>query len=334
MLPFPSPAALARRLAIRENRLYDLLNRFDNYVEELVITNPLKPDKVRKVISTRPPLRDVQRKFYRWVLLPNLARSQHSHGGVPGRSIRTNALAHVGQNFVYTTDVSDFFPSIHYERVRAMFVRLGCAESVAALCTRLCTYNARLEQGLVTSPILADQMMTSVDQQIGKACQELDLIYTRYVDDISISGPFNFERSGIPGLVRRILRCNGFKAKEEKEQFGSFSDGTTVTKLRILGNRLDVQGSYITELERQLRDHAHLGDGKWRFTGPYYTQDQLWGRVEYVCWVNPKRRGQLYGLLNKIKWDKVREEAAKRKFVARTRGSCKLLQNESRTTGV
>lgn len=321
MLAFPTPAALARRLAIREGYLYSLLNRFDEFVEELTISNPATPDKVRKVISTRPPLRSEQSKFYRWVLLPNLCRSQYSHGGVRGRSPRTNALAHAGQTFVYTTDVSDFFPSIHYGRVAALFSRLGCSDKVAALCARLCTYNARLEQGLVTSPILADQFMRPVDEQIGKACKELGLVYTRYVDDISISGPFNFEKSGIPSLVRRILRYNGFRAKEEKEQFGSLRDGTAITKLRVLGDRLDVQGSYITELERQLRDHAILGQGKLWFQGPYYTQAQLWGRVEFVSWVNPRRRGYLYGMLNKINWPKVQEEAEKRKYVARVRST-------------
>jgi RNA-directed DNA polymerase len=249
---------------------------------------------------------------------------------MPGRSIRTNAEAHQGNTFVYTTDISDFFPTISHERVLALFRRFGWGERVSAQAARLCTHDAHLAQGLVTSLILADQIMHVADRQIAKACAQLGLTYTRYVDDITVSGPFNFKRSGIPALVRRILKYNGFRAKEEKEQFGTLAEGTTVTKVRVLKGGLDVRSEYLTELERQLHDHRELGLGG-HFAGPFFTQDQLWGRVEFVSWICPKRRGYLYGLLKRIKWDVVYSEAFTRGLVARVRSVVKQGQRESLT---
>ena len=51
-----------------------------------------------------------------------------------------------------------------------------------------------LALGLITSPILADQMMDCVDDRIGGACRKAGLVYTRYVDDLTISGPYDLEQ--------------------------------------------------------------------------------------------------------------------------------------------
>ena len=58
----------------------------------------------------------------------------------------------------------------------------------------------------------------------------------------------------------------------------------------------------------QLKAHEALGVGR-PFTGRYMTQDQLWGKVQYVCSLNPNRRRFLFGLLRKIDWVSVRSNA-------------------------
>lgn len=49
---------------------------------------------------------------------------------------------------------------------------------------------------------------------------------------------------------------------------------------------------YADELERQLDDAWCLANGE-PFDGPYYTQAQIRGRMQFVCWVNPGRRRHL-----------------------------------------
>lgn len=316
MEQFKSPDQLAGILGVKVGHLVNVLKNADRHLQIFDIRNPSNPTKVRRVVSARPPLYNLQRDFFRFALLPNLKPSKFSHGGIRGRSIKTNALAHTDQHFVFTTDVSDFFPSIHFERVKAWFERIGCSTRVSWMCARLCTAGGCLQQGLVTSPFIADQLMIPVDRQIARACERLEspLVYTRYVDDISISGLFDLKTSRIPQLVRRILKLNGFRAKVEKEQFGTLEGGTAITKVRIRNGHLDVRKEYAVELVRTLHDHISLGT-RGQFTGPYYTQDQLWGKVSFACWVNPKRCDQLFGLLGRINWEQVYPEAHQRGFI-------------------
>ena len=123
--------------------------------------------------------------------------SEFSHGGVRGRHIKTNVEQHIESTFVFTADVSNFYPTISHKRVYRLFVEdFACSPDVAHICTKLCTYKHRLALGLITSPMLADQVMRRIDARIGGLCRNAGLVYTRYVDDLTISGPFDLKESG------------------------------------------------------------------------------------------------------------------------------------------
>jgi hypothetical protein len=153
--------------------------------------------------------------------------------------------------------------------------------------------------------------MRPVDERISGICRMLGLVYTRFVDDLAISGPFNLETCGVPGLVRRILNEHGFRCNPDKDQFGPVGGGGVVTRLRFPNGHPDVQRAYVEELERQLADAASLGKCG-PFEGPYFTESQIWGRVQFVCWVNPGRRRRLRARLANIDWGCVRQEARRR----------------------
>jgi RNA-directed DNA polymerase len=315
------PAQVAQLLDTQLPHLCNVLRRADEYYDEFELQDPRNPSKVRHVVGANGVLRAWQSRFYKQSLLPNLKRSPHSHGGVPGRSTLTNVNAHQGQRFVFTVDVAAFYPSIHRERVVGLFKRLGCTEDVARICARLCTYRHRLEQGLVTSPILADLLMRPVDDRIAAACRKIadrrgtrTLTYTRFVDDLAISSPFDLASSGIPGLVNRILKEHGFRRNASKDQFGAVSENASITRLRFPNGHPDVERTYIVELDRQLADHARLGRDE-PFDGPYYTQQQIRGRVLYVCRINPGRRRQLLAMLRTVDWAAARTEAYLRGLV-------------------
>ena len=167
----------------------------------------------------------------------------------------------------------------------------------------------------MTSPILADAILCDADRRIGVACEKSRLRYTRFVDDIFVSGPFDLETSGFPSLVERILFENGFVAHPGKRQFGRPEDGVTLTNLRFHRGHPDVSKAYCDELVRQIDDLASLGRGE-AFVGPYFTQGQVWGRVRYVCRVNPGRTRLLRAMLARVDWSRVSEEAERRGLVA------------------
>ena len=306
---------LAHRLGVTVKVLEKVAETPKRWCEELELHDPARPTKKRDVLNVRGQLREMQSRMLRNVLLPALPVSEFSHGGVRGRNIKTNVEPHLKSPFVFTTDISAFFPSISNSRVYRLFAgAFECSPDVARFCTRLCTYEHHLALGLITSPILADQVLAEVDERIAEACRSAGLVYTRYVDDLTISGSFDLQRSGFPGLFERILMEHGLHINPDKHCLGRIT-GVPITKIRVNRGHLDVRREYLAEVERQLADAARLAAGG-QFNGPYYTQGQLCGRVQFVCWVNPSRRRTLVRQFRAIRWDKVSEEAKRRGLVA------------------
>jgi RNA-directed DNA polymerase len=136
------------------------------------------------------------------------------------------------------------------------------------------------------------------------------LVYTRFVDDITISGAYDLEKSGVPRLIGDILRESGFRVHPRKREFGKLVDGIAITGIRLnCRGHLDVQREYADELERQLAAARSLERGE-RIECPYYTRAQISGRVHFVCWINPNRGAKLLREYRSIRWSAV-EAAAK-----------------------
>src|SRR2546430_2018446 len=66
------------------------------------------------------PIKELQRRLLA-VIAPFYRLHRAVHGYVPGRSIITNARIHQRQGWVLRADLSDFFPSINFGRVRGLF---------------------------------------------------------------------------------------------------------------------------------------------------------------------------------------------------------------------
>jgi len=301
---------LAERLQFPIKKLSWILGNTERYYQEFYLTDPRKLKKPRLVANPIEPLREVQNRLYRRIFLQEFEPSEFSHGGVPGRSLLTNLRPHLDQQFIFTADISNFYPSIRPARVARLFRAHGWSNQVAVSLTRLCTFQHHLAQGLITSPFLADQILKTVDCRIADACNGIGLIYTRFVDDISVSGPFDLEDSGVPAVVEDIIRRHGFKLNKSKSKFGSSSDKASITKLRFHRGHPDVSAEYISELERQLEDAHRVARG-WVPEGPYYTQAQIFGRVQYVCWVNPFRKSTLLRKHKAVDWKRFEEQAMK-----------------------
>lgn len=314
MFPIYRATELAHHLGTSVAELKKVLQSPSPYYEELILLDPKKPGKERTVLSVKAPLRAWQNRFYRDVLLKSLKPSDYSHGGRHGCSIKTNADKHKNSQFVYKADISNFYPGIHDRRVYRLFnEHFGCPPAVADLCCRLCTYRHHLALGLSTSPIIADHLLQAVDARIGAACKRAGWVYTRYVDDITVSGQNDMRGAGIGTMVSRILREHGFRAKRSKNEVGCTND-VTITGVRIVKGRLDIARSYAQELDRQLRDALALTRDK-PFDGPYYTYSQIAGRVRFACWVNPGRARTLIGKLSQLSKKKMTQHARERDYV-------------------
>ena len=316
MLNIRGVGLLARLLGTNPRNLSALAESGPNYYEDLVLIDPAKPGKTREVLNVTGPLRRVQESLHRRLLAPNHKPSYYSHGGVRGRSIKTNVDQHVDSIFLKTSDIANFYPSVHYTRVYELFVdRFGCSPDVARICTKLCTYRHHLAQGLITSPILADCLMNSADRRIGIMCSRNGLVFTRYVDDITLSGSYPIVSGSFPKLVKEIIGSCGFKLNTSKDDDGRLSDGKCITRLRINRGRIDIRPDYLTGIHLQITNAGILAEGG-ECAGHYYTPGQIRGRIHFVGWINPNRKSDLMKRYRSVPWRKVEEEALRRGFVA------------------
>ena len=288
MLGIQRLSSLADIVSLDEGELRLTAEFANDDVTELTVWHPDK--KPRDVISVGGQLRVVQERLCHRRLRHRLTPSQFSFGGVRGRGALANASRHSGNTFAFKVDISNFFPSITIDRVNRTFLReLGCSYEVARILTRLCTYDYHLALGLVTSPILADFILRHVDKRIARLSERYGLVYTRFVDDITVSANFDLAGSSVPHAIGQILRDHGFRQNISKIQLGRLDRDITITGVRLKGRRLDVSKAYVERLNAQIADHQSLAADN-EFHGPLCTSSQLAGRVYHACWVNRGRR--------------------------------------------
>lgn len=151
------------------------------------------------------------------------------HGFTNGRSVVTNARKHVGRRYVLNIDLKDFFPSIHFGRVRGMFMGkpYNLPSKVATFLAHLCCYKKVLPQGAPTSPVISNMICAKMDSELQRLAASNRCSYTRYADDIS----FSTSRHSFPSALAtindlgqvevgkelvRIITENGFQIHPEK----------------------------------------------------------------------------------------------------------------------
>jgi retron-type reverse transcriptase len=136
------------------------------------------------------------------------------HGGVKGRSAVTNALPHVGKRVVFVLDVKDFFPSVSRRAVGAIFGSVGFNSEAAEALVDITTWDNQLPQGAATSVDIANLAMKRVDVRLETLARLHGFAYTRYVDDLTLSG--HWRLLGFRRLIQRIIEQAGFRINPMK----------------------------------------------------------------------------------------------------------------------
>jgi hypothetical protein len=184
----------------------------------------------RRIAAPRTPLRKVQRAILDKILA-KVPMHASCHGFVAGRSTVTNAKPHQGAAIVIKMDLKDFFPTVHYRRVRGLFEHLGYNETVAATLAGLTTYRPKLNdkevvwpgvlpQGAPTSPALANLACRRMDKRLEKLAAKYGATYTRYADDLTFSfrkAP-DFRVGRFLWWVDGICQQEGFTERAEKRR--------------------------------------------------------------------------------------------------------------------
>lgn len=253
----------------------------------------------RLIMAPKQRLKSYQRTILT-KLLNKLNPPPYAHAFVRGRSVKTNAVPHVGKKLVVRIDLKDFFPSVTFPRVRGFFLALGYSYPVATTLAMLVTECERQPvchngerylvpvgerhcvQGAPTSPAVCNQIARKMDHRLAGLGRKIGFDYTRYADDLTFSGESEDALKSLLGWTSKIVRDEGFELNFSKTRIlrsGGCQKVTGVTVNKVLG---------MSRKERRLlraRLHRYQSSDQ---KDPM-TKKELDGKLAYLAMLNEEQ---------------------------------------------
>lgn len=326
---FRTPEELADWIGLPLNRVAWLIHRFSNGRPETEDTAHYHFHWVKKrlggwrlIESPKSLLKHVQTKILR-ELLEKVPLHSTCHGFVKGRSILTNATPHVGQGIVVKWDLTNFYTTVNFARVVAIFRGLGYSREVAIwlglLTTSAVPGNLRfqeqgpyaiipylrrhLPQGAPTSPCLANLSAFSLDIRLSGLARSFGATYTRYADDLTVSGPESLGNSlaKLIPLVQQIVRQERFSINSQKRRILRAHQRLTVTGV-VVNERINVSRDEFDLLKAILtncKQHGPSTQNRHQVADFY---QHLQGRIAHIAMLNSDRGQKLRALFQSIDW--------------------------------
>ncbi len=244
---------LAYELKVELSEIDHIINNIDNfyYQKETIKKNDNGDPKLKNgVIQKRvlnpsiKRLKVIQKRLQKNIL-QNLTIPDYAFGAIRGKDNISNARRHQGKKYIFTTDLSNFFPSVNHKQVFEMFLSFEFSPTVARYLTKLSTYKGKLPQGAPTSPIVANLVFVKTGKRLQQIAVENNLTFTSFVDDLTFSSPRDFK-----GKIQDILDSlveDGFKVSHKKTNYRTKLP--TVTGVIVKNNSLDLPKEFKNKME-------------------------------------------------------------------------------------
>ena len=230
------------------------------------------------------------------------------HGFVKGRDIATNAANHLDQDVVLRVDLRDFFGSINKSKLIEALANFDFDEDAADAVAGVTLVEDSLAQGFSTSPFLSNLVLADTDDELAELAANEGVSYSRYVDDLTFSGPLTTVHDVLLESITSVLDDLGWSVNPRKTRFMRRGKPQYVTGLYVG----DSAGPHIPRsMKRLLRREVYyaskfgLQDARVRSPTPM-THDRLNGWVHYAAHVDP-----VFGASLRAAWNGV----ASRRYV-------------------
>ena len=282
MIVYRELSSLEKDLGVSSKMLYTLSNQRHRHYRNVKISKGngefrqlCVPDDFLKAVQTKIALN----------LLAHEPISPYAKAYRPGGSTLKNAQPHVGMPVLLKMDIRHFFDHIFYPMVKEKaFPAERYSEANRVLLSLLCVHRDSLPQGAPTSPAISNIIMRDFDNSVGAWCEERNIAYTRYCDDMTFSG--DFDPREVKRFVKAQLRTMGFFANDKKTVAVGSGQKQTVTGI-VVNERPNVSAAYRRKLRQELYYCRTYGVGSHMerihidVSEDVYLR-QLLGRVNYV----------------------------------------------------
>jgi RNA-directed DNA polymerase len=291
----------------------------------------LRPDgRARVLEAPKPRLKTLQRRVHDDILVW-IPPHDAAHGFVAGRSARTHAALHAGREIVLRLDLEDCFASVLAGRVFGIFRTAGYPESVAHALTGLCTNTLpqdtwaaiprpdaapaiaahhrlgrhlatpHLPQGAPSSPALANLSAYRLDRRLAGLAASLGARYSRYADDLVLSGDGRLRARGVRTLVAEIAAEEGFRVNVAKTNLMTRAGRQRVAGI-VVNEHPNLARPEYDRLKSILHDaERHGATAANRRRHPAFP-DHVRGRIAWLESLQPERGARLRDRFARITW--------------------------------
>ena len=225
----------------------------------------------RKIAAPNEKLKRIQKNLSE--ILAIIYEPKHCvHSFAHGKNIATNARPHLRAKHILRLDLKDFFPSIHFGRVRGLFEAqpFDFPRAVSTFLARICCLEGALPQGAPTSPIISNMICLRMDAQLTKLARDYQCKYTRYADDIT----FSTKKDRLPKEILKlssklqlsknlikIIKDNFFEINFQKVRLSSNKDSKFIAGVKV-NTKLNVARSKSREIRAMLHAFRKFGPDK------------------------------------------------------------------------
>lgn len=262
--------------------------------------------KYRTIYEPNSLLKHIQKQILENIL-NNKSISKYAKAYHKGISLKDNAIPHINKKIILKLDIKDFFENISFVDIyNSCFPIEYFPKSVGMLLTYLCTYDEHLTQGSPTSAYISNLVMKDFDEVLGAWCEDNNISYTRYSDDMTFSG--NFNPSEIIIKVRKMLYILGLQLNNDKIHIVNKSSCQLVTGI-VVNEKTQVSSKYRKEIRQEIYYikkygiKSHLQKRNINDTKKYL--NMLYGKILYVLQINEndnefkKYKTYIFNLKNK-----------------------------------
>lgn len=270
------------------------------YIEKII---PKKSGGYRELFIPSVTLKYIQR----WILdniIYHMHISPYANGFCPNKSIVTNAKKHLEKECVINIDLKDFFPSINLDDVFRIFYYYGYTKEVSFALSKLCTNSGVLPQGSPASPYISNIICLKLDKRLSTLVEKYEGDYTRYADDITISG----NRGIIKCLhiVEHIINDEGFNINHNKTRTAFYYQRQEVTGLVVNHGKVSINKEYKRKLKQEIYFCIKYGVNEhldYIKNDKSFFKEHLYGKAYFVKMVEPEEGEKVLNMLDKVEWD-------------------------------
>lgn len=253
---------LAKNLQVKQAFLFSCLHLSKDISNYKIIKIPKKNGNFRTIVEPPKEIKIIQRKIVDY--LRKFQNEKYcAYGFVKAKNNVKNAQLHINKQYVFKTDLKDFFISIKAGRIHNMFLAKPfefCKVDATILTNLLCFQNS-LAQGFPSSPYISNIIARRLDNAMLKLSKKYKCNYSRYADDLIFSSNMDVFSNQFNCELREIITNEMFIINENKTKLINSKSRQIVTGI-IVNKKTNLKREYYRELRQILYTWKKYGIDK------------------------------------------------------------------------